>query len=150
MTIHKPHSFYHYTPIQIRFNDIDQLEHVTNSVYQQYYDLGRLSYFEDVLKEHMNWDVEGPVLASISIEFLLPIRLFDKIEVRSKIFEVGNKSIKMTQEIYNHTKGEVSSTSKAVMVNFSNSSGKTLPVPDKWRKQIAEFEKDLSFGVNIK
>lgn len=141
----KEGTFHHIVPIQIRFNDTDQLEHVNNSVYQQYYDLGRLDYFEDVLHEHMNWEVEGLIMASITIDFLMPIRLFDKIEVRSKIYEIGNKSIKMRQEIFNHTTGEVASTSKAVMVNFSNSENTTKPVPGKWRDKIIAFEKDLPF-----
>ncbi|MGD9978293.1 MAG: acyl-CoA thioesterase [Bacteroidales bacterium] len=142
-------SYFHSTPIQIRFNDIDLLGHVTNSVYQQYYDLGRLAYFEQVLLEHMNWDKEGLIMASISIDFLLPIRMFDRIEVRSKIYEMGNKSLKMRQEIFNHTANQVASVSKAAMVNFSNSEKRTLRIPEKWRNRVAAFEKDLFFAVKV-
>ena len=42
-------NYFHNTPIQIRFNDIDQLGHATNSVYQQYFDLGKMAYFDHVL-----------------------------------------------------------------------------------------------------
>jgi acyl-CoA thioester hydrolase len=54
MTEQKLVNFFHITPIQIRFNDIDKLNHVTNSVYQQYFDLGKMDYFNDVLQEQMN------------------------------------------------------------------------------------------------
>ncbi|KAB2870709.1 MAG: acyl-CoA thioesterase [Bacteroidales bacterium] len=145
MTNPKPHEFFHSIPIQIRFNDIDKLEHVNNSVYQQFYDLGKVDYFDLVLGEHMDWNVEGLVIASISIEFLISIQLHDKIEVRSKVYEIGNKSLKMKQEIFNLTTGTVASTSKSVMVNYSNSQMKTLPIPDKWRERISAYEKDLSF-----
>lgn len=145
----KPLSFYHKTPIQIRFNDIDQLSHVTNSVYQQYFDLGRLSYFTEVLGEQMNWDIEGLVLASISIDYLIPIHLWDSIEVATKVCEIGNKSLKMRQEIRNNSTGQVSAISKAVMVCFSNSAGRSLPIPPRWRERIALFEKDLNLGVKI-
>ena len=90
----KEGTFHHIVPIQIRFNDTDQLEHVNNSVYQQYYDLGRLDYFEDVLHEHMNWEVEGLIMASITIDFLMPIRLFDKIEVRARFMRLVTKASK--------------------------------------------------------
>lgn len=145
MTNPKPLEFFHSTPIQIRFNDIDKLEHVNNSVYQQFYDLGKVDYFDLVLGEHMDWNVEGLVIASISIEFLISIQLHDKIEVRSKVYEIGNKSLKMKQEIFNLTTGTVASTSKSVMVNYSNSQMKTLPIPSKWRERISVYEKDLSF-----
>lgn len=139
----KLHKFSHRTPIQIRFNDIDQLSHVTNSVYQQYFDLGRLKYFTEVLHEKMNWEIEGLVLASITIDYLIPIRMWDTIEVLSKVYEIGNKSLKMRQEIFNITTGEVSAISKAVMVCFSNAAGKSIPIPHRWRELIISFEKDL-------
>ncbi len=137
--------FHHIVPIQIRFNDIDKLEHVNNSVYQQFYDLGKVAYFDEVLGEHMDWSIEGLVLASISIEFLIPIKLHDRIEVRSKVCEIGNKSLKLKQEIVNLTTGQVSSTSKSIMVNFSNKKGHTVPIPQKWRDRIIDYEKDLTF-----
>lgn len=140
----KQHSYFHRTPIQIRFNDIDKLSHVTNSVYQQYFDLGRLKYFSDILKEKMNWEVEGLVLASISIDYLIPIRLWDNIVVLTKVYEIGNKSLKMRQEIHNNSTGETAAVSKAVMVCFSNGAGKSIPIPPRWRELILNFEKDLS------
>ena len=136
-------SFNHRTPIQIRFNDIDKLEHVNNSVYQQFYDLGRVAYFDDVLQEQMDWNIEGLILASITIEFLVSIKLHDRIEVRTKVFEIGNKSLKMVQELYNLTTGAISSSSQSVMVNYSNGQGKTLLIPEKWRGRIMSFEGDL-------
>ena len=145
MSSQKAPDFHHSTPIQIRFNDIDRLEHVNNSVYQQFYDIGRVAYFDQILQEQMDWNIEGLVLASISIEFLIPIQHFDKIEVRSKVYEIGNKSLKMIQEIYNLTTGKIASSSKSVMVNYSNSEEKTLPIPNRWREKISTFEKELSF-----
>jgi len=139
----KLHNFFHRTPIQIRFNDIDQLSHVTNSVYQQYLDLGRLKYFTEVLQEKMNWEVEGLVLASITIDYIIPIRMWDSIEVLSKVYEIGNKSLKMRQEIFSNTTGDVAAVSKAVMVCFSNAAGKSIPIPLRWRELILSFEKDL-------
>jgi acyl-CoA thioesterase FadM len=84
-------------------------------------------------------------LASISIDFLIPIKKYDRIEVRTKVYEIGNKSLKMRQDIFNHTTGQVASSSRSVMVNFNNSLGKTLPIPLKWREKIACFENDLTF-----
>ncbi|HPW26657.1 MAG TPA: acyl-CoA thioesterase, partial [Tenuifilaceae bacterium] len=88
MTI-KPHSYFHSTPIQIRVNDIDPLNHVNNSVYQQYFDLGKIAYFNRVLGEHLNLETEGLVLANITIDYLKPITLYDSIEVFTRIYEMG-------------------------------------------------------------
>ena len=35
----------HKTPVQIRFNDIDQMGHVNNTVIMEYFDLGKEAFF---------------------------------------------------------------------------------------------------------
>ena len=40
--------FKHTVPLQLRFNDIDALGHVNNSVYFTFYDLGKARYFEEI------------------------------------------------------------------------------------------------------
>ncbi|MCF0212479.1 MAG: acyl-CoA thioesterase, partial [Bacteroidales bacterium] len=37
----------HSIPIQIRFNDIDQMGHVNNTIIMEYFDLGKSRYFHD-------------------------------------------------------------------------------------------------------
>lgn len=143
----KTNSYFHVTPLQIRFNDFDHLCHVNNSVYQQYFDLGRLSYFNDVLKVKMDWEDEGLILANINIDFQNPIKLYDQAIVRTKIYHLGNKSLKMCQEIFNQTTGEIAALSKSIMVGFSNNTNSTIPVPERWRKMIADYEHDTLFEV---
>ena len=40
--------FHHRTPLQLRFNDVDVLGHVNNTVYFSFYDTGKAIYFSDV------------------------------------------------------------------------------------------------------
>lgn len=141
---HKQHSYLFSTQIQIRFTDIDQLGHVTNSVYQQYYDMGRMTYFNHVFGEQMDWKVEGLVLVSLSLDFFSPIKLGNQIEVRTKICEIGNKSVKMVQEIYNHSTNCVCSKSSSVMVACKNSCSESIAVPERWVKCAKSFEVDLT------
>ncbi len=147
MTEQRLVNYFHITPIQIRFNDIDKLDHVTNSVYQQYFDLGKMDYFNDVLQEQMNWEDVGLILASISIDFVNPIKLFDKIIVRTKIHHIGNKSLKMVQELYNKSTGKIAATSKSTMVGYNNAKEITVIIPERWRKRIITYEHDILFKV---
>ncbi|MDD3892159.1 MAG: acyl-CoA thioesterase, partial [Bacteroidales bacterium] len=73
--------YFHKHPIQKRFSDIDMLGHVTNSIYQQYFDLGRMYYFSEVLNEKMDWQDEGLILVSININFMAQVKLYEDIEV---------------------------------------------------------------------
>lgn len=139
--------YFHSTPIQIRFNDIDQLGHATNSVYQQYFDLGKMSYFNEVLAEQMDWEIQGLILASITIDYINSIKLYDKVIVRSKIYHIGNKSLKMSQDLFDESTGLVAATSSSTMVAFSNNNQSTIKIPERWRERILAFEHDTLFEV---
>ncbi|MFP4556502.1 MAG: acyl-CoA thioesterase [Bacteroidales bacterium] len=135
--------FYHTTPVQLRFNDIDMLGHTTNSVYQQYFDLGRMEYIKDVLEEEMNWQSEGLILVNISISFMSPVKLYDDIEVRTKVIKLGNKSLNMSQQVYNLSTNRVAAESKAVMVGFNGTKEESILLPKRWRSKILAFEKNV-------
>ncbi len=55
--------FKHVTPIQIRFVDIDRLDHVNNACYLNFFELGRVKYFNLVLGNTINWKESGFVIA---------------------------------------------------------------------------------------
>jgi len=137
--------FHHETPVQIRFNDIDIMAHVNNSVYQNYFDLARTQYFEKVFKHKINWHEKALVLAKITIEYKTPIFIDESIVVTSKVFKIGNKSLTMVQQIMNkHTK-EVKAKNEAVLVAYAFKKNKTIPLPDDWKSNIIGFEKDIDF-----
>ncbi len=137
----------HSQSIQLRFNDIDLLGHATNSVYQQYFDIGRMAYFKDVLKDVMDWQEEGLILVNIGINYLTPIKIYDIAEVRTKIVKLGNKSLEMVQQIYNQTSSNIAAESKAIMVGFNGRNEQSIPIPARWREQIVSFEKDIKFDL---
>ncbi len=137
--------FLHKTPIQIRFNDIDIMAHVNNSVYQNYFDLARTKYFEEVFEQKINWKEKALVLAKITIEYLNPILFDEEIVVLSKVYKLGNKSLQMKQEIISVATNEVKAKNDAILVAFRTQENEAIPLSDDWKNKIAFFEKDLSF-----
>lgn len=135
--------YLHSCNLQIRFNDVDMLGHVTNSAYPQYFDLGRMAYINEVFGEQMSWNREGLILVSISINFLNSIKLYDKVQVRTKVVRIGYKSLEMAQDILNETTSRIAATSSAVLVGYNGMEEVSIPIPERWRGQIAKFEKDL-------
>ncbi|OFX88364.1 MAG: hypothetical protein A2W99_07790 [Bacteroidetes bacterium GWF2_33_16] len=138
-------SFYNKIPVQIRFNDFDFLAHVNNSVYQNYYDLARTKYIDEVFKEKMEWNTRGLVLVKVSIEFLRPILMDDNVDVYTKIYKLGNKSLGMYQQIKSTLTSELKSTCDSVMVAYCGDVNTPCPVPEDWRQKIIRFEKDIKF-----
>ena len=132
--------FRHTIPIQIRFNDIDYMGHVSNSAYHQYLDVARIDYFENVLKDKIQWKTKTLILVHFGIDFLSPVFLSDKIKICSKVTKVGNKSISMLQHVIAGDKNELRSPSTCVLVFFDKEGKKAIQVPDNWRQKIEAYE----------
>ncbi len=137
--------FFHRTPIQIRFNDVDIMGHVNNSVYQNYFDYARLRYFEEVFGYRIDWFDKALVLVKIEIEYQQPVQMFDEIGVLTKIFHLGNKSLQMEQLLVGNEQQDVRCSNRAVLSAFSYHEGKAVELPERWRRAIAQYEHDLSF-----
>mgnify|MGYP001259546872 FL=1 len=135
-------TFKHITPIQLRFNDFDALGHVNNSVYLSFFDLGKTSYFMQVLPDvQLNREV-GIVIADIHVSFLLPVYPGENVAVETAVVEVGNKSFKLYQQLIDLDTNEVKCICKTVMVCFDAKTKSTRQISPEWRKVIADFEEN--------
>jgi acyl-CoA thioester hydrolase len=132
--------FKHITPIQLRFNDFDALGHVNNSVYFSFYDLGKTSYFADVLSKLEVAKEVGVVIGHIEVSFLLPVYPGENVAVQTAVVEIGNKSFKLLQHLVNLDTNEIKCICNTVMVCFDAKTKTTRQISDEWRKAMADFE----------
>ena len=134
-------AFHHKVEIQIRFNDIDMLGHVNNAKLQEYFDLGRMGYLQRIFGPNMFVDEDAIVIASIKSDFLAPVLLSDRIEVVTAIYHLGNKSLKMMQQLREVESGNVKTSCEAVMVAINKGSSQSVLIPEQWKVVIRAFEK---------
>jgi|SRR6056297_965199 len=137
--------FFHETPVQVRFNDLDVIGHVNNAVYQNFFDYGRLNYFTDVFGYKMNWRDKILLLVKIEIEYLKPVDLYDKTRVLTKVYQLGNKSLRMRQQIVGEYDEDVRCVNNGILVGYSYPDGVTIPLQSNWRSSIMKYEKDIRF-----
>lgn len=137
--------FYHRTPVQIRFNDVDVMGHVNNSVYQHYFDYARLHYFEEIFGYRMDWFEDALVLVRIEIDFMKPVYMYDPIQILTKVYHLGTKSLKMEQRLVGKEMDDVRCKSKAVLSGFNYRNGESIPLLSEWRERIKRFEEDVDF-----
>jgi acyl-CoA thioester hydrolase len=131
--------FNHRLSVQIRFNDVDIFNHVNNSVYHHFYDLAKLSFFEEVLSNQMNWKDLAFVLASLKVDFIEPIYLDSIIEVQSQIASVGNKSLLLEQQIIDTQNNRIKSHCLATLVCVHPKTGVSEVIPQSWREMIESY-----------
>ena len=135
-------SFRSIIPVQVRFSDVDILGHVSNTVYQNYYDAGKVHYFDEVLPE-IDFVTIGLVGASIKIDYLKPIYMRTKILVETHVTHVGNKSLTMGHQLVEEETGEVLSTCSVVLVCYNIKDKVSMPIPESWKQKIAAYDKDV-------
>ena len=98
-------AFRHSIPVQMRFNDIDVLGHINNSVYFSYYDLGKTAYFTTIRKELLDWQRADVVVANVNCNFYAPVYFGEPISVTTRVESIHEKSFKLHQRIVNLSVG---------------------------------------------
>jgi acyl-CoA thioester hydrolase len=143
MTEHHLSDFHLELPIQIRFNDIDGLGHINNAVYQEYFDLGRIQYLRQTLGNQLGTNDQNLVVVSYKTDFAKPLYLHDEISVLTRVYKLGEKSLRMMQWLVK--KGEESPrvVCDAVMAGFMPTTEKSMVIPDIWRHAFNDFEKGV-------
>ena len=124
--------------IQIRFADVDILGHVNNVNLQHYFDLGKNTYFRDVMHTGLIWRELGIITAATDTSYLAQTRLTDNIYVETAVEKIGTKSITVFQRILSRDTEEVRAESRSVMVAFDFERQVSIPVPEKWKKALEE------------
>ena len=110
--------FHHHMPVQLRFNDIDILGHLNNTVYLSLYDLGKARFFEAVS----------------------PIRSGENIEVYTRCVAIGNKSFTLEQVLIDPACDEIKSRCISVMVCIDPKTQSPVEVADDWRHAQRAFQ----------
>lgn len=132
--------FRHRMPLQIRFNDIDVLGHLNNSVYFTFMDLAKSRYFEAVLGEKPDFGKAGVVIVNVNCDFCAPTFYDDNIEVETAVVAIGDKSLTLEQRVYSADDGVVKCRCRTIMAGFDIRTMTSMPITNEWRGAIEKYE----------
>jgi len=138
-------SYKHHIPIQIRFVDIDRLNHVNNSCYLSFFELGRVSYFNHVFNNLIDWNKSGFVLARTELDHINPIFLNDEVYCYTKVVKLGNKSLSIENLIVKKVNDTYMHCAKGIgiLVAFDYINNLSIEIPESWRNAVMKYEEDL-------
>ena len=136
-----PQDFPYYQEIEVRYADLDTLQHVNNVTIMQYVENARIGYYQAA----GIWDGKirqgfGMVVASVKIDFVSSILFRDPVRVGVKTGRIGGKSINFRFQVENSQSGQVFARGEVVMVSFSQEEQKSVPVSQEWREKLASFD----------
>ncbi|MCM1076915.1 MAG: acyl-CoA thioesterase [Bacteroides sp.] len=133
-------TFRHRMPLQMRFNDIDLLGHLNNSVYLTFMDLAKARYFEDVNGGPVDISRMGIVIVNINANFCAPTFFNEEIEVETATVAIGEKSLTLEQRIYSMPGHQVKCSCRTIMAGFDIRSNTSIPISDEWVKKFETYE----------
>lgn len=122
---------------QVRFRDTDALGHVNNAVYLSWMELGRMAFTDAVLPA-IDWTKVGFILAHVSIDYLEPVFLGDKVTVYMKAGKIGGKSVVLECLITKTDKRGERPAAKGtnIIVAFDYEKNTSVPIPEDWKSAM--------------
>lgn len=126
-------SFAFWTPVTIRYCDMDELGHINNCTYPTYIEVGRVAFLGGLLDGERHPGIDF-ILAHIEIDFLNEGHFPGTIEVGSRILKLGTKS--MTTGFGVFLDGECKATAKCVNIYFRPETRETIVIPPDIRAQL--------------
>lgn len=128
---YSPELFPHWTEIDVRFRDLDPLNHVNNAVFNSYFEEARISFMSDT-PGFKNQFEEGKsfVLAKTTIEYRSPVTYPGKLLIGTGISELGNSSITGVQAIYESRNKKLVATARSKGVWFDLDKQRPARLPE--------------------
>ena len=132
--------FRFYYPVQVRYSDLDAQWHVNNARFLTLLEEARLHYLLDLgLWDGNSFLDLGVIVADIHITYNAPIKLDEEIKIGMRVARIGNKSITIENEILGSL-DDLKARAEVIWVTYDFKEQRSIPVPEKWRKAIQEYE----------
>lgn len=137
---HSDH-FYHWTKIDIRFRDLDPLNHVNNSVFNSYFEEARIDFIYQIPEFKASMESGNSfVLVHIELDYIKPVHFPGAILVGSSVEEYGNSSIIGIQAIYSENTHQLKAIAKTTGVWFDLARNRPARLPEITDKEKFLFK----------
>ena len=120
--------------IMPRFNDIDGLRHINNTVIPQWFEQAKepiMRFFNpEMIVDFEHWNL---IMARMSVYYVSQMKLAE-VEIRTWVSHVGNSSVVIYQEAWQG--GVLGAKGEYVCVHFDFIKNKSVSIPDDIRVNL--------------
>jgi acyl-CoA thioester hydrolase len=124
--------------LEVRFRDCDPMGHVNNAAYLTYLEQARFAHWRDVWGfnfEGLPAGTPGVILARAEIDYRLPARYGDMLEVRIGLERLGRTSFTYIYEVVDQ-KGQLVANARSVQVMYDYTAARPAPLSDELRAKL--------------
>jgi acyl-CoA thioester hydrolase len=129
--------------IPVAWGEMDAFRHLNNIVYLRYFESARAAYFERInFFEYTEQTGVGPILASISCKFRVPLTYPDTVSVGVRVSRIEDDRFAMEYHIVSHKHRKVAAEGDGLIVCFNYTENKKAAIPGELRQRIEKLERD--------
>jgi acyl-CoA thioester hydrolase len=121
--------------IPVAWGDLDAFGHVNNTVYFRWFESARMAFFERIGISPKRPEKVGPIVATTSCDYLVPVEYPATVIVGARVQRIGNTSLVMENEATLEGTPVARGTTVIVLIDYRN--GQKVSVPAEMRAAIA-------------
>ena len=126
--------------LEVRFRDCDPMGHVNNAVYLTYLEQARFAHWRDLWGfdfERLPPGSPGVILARAEIDYRIPARYGDVLDVRIGLERIGRTSFTYAYEVVDQ-RGRLVATARTVQVMYDYVAGAPVAIADELRARLGQ------------
>jgi acyl-CoA thioester hydrolase len=126
----------------VEWGQMDAFSHVNNTIYFRFFESARLEYFGRVgFAKHMESHGVGPILASTSCRFKVPLTFPDTVTIGARVDPetLGEDRFTMIYRVVSHQHGAVAADGEGLIVSYDYNNACKAPVPAQIRQNILDL-----------
>jgi acyl-CoA thioester hydrolase len=122
------------SPIEVRFSDVDAMNHVNNAVTVTYLETARVRMWRECLGTVRHASDFPFILARVAVDYRSPISFGDDVVVRVGVTRVGRSSFTLAYRV--EASGRLAAEAETVQVMFDYASARPVPIDAELRARL--------------
>jgi acyl-CoA thioester hydrolase len=125
--------------VQVRFRDLDPMNHVNNAAYFTYFEIARIAYYGELTGSTDPRDLDM-ILAEATCSYRSPAAYGERLDVWVRTASLGRSSSVFEYRIVEQTTGRLVAIGRTVQVMYDYAAGRPTPMPPELRGRFEAFE----------
>ena len=128
----------------VAWGQMDAFRHLNNTAYFRYFESGRIAYFERLnLLEYMEETGVGPILASTTCRFKIPLTYPDAVSIGTRVSVMEDDRFTMEYLVVSHKHQKIAAEGTGLIVCFDYNQNKKAALPSELKRRIEELESSI-------
>jgi acyl-CoA thioester hydrolase len=125
----------------VAWGQMDAFRHLNNTAYFRFFESGRIAYFEKLnLLEYMEATGVGPILASTSCRFRIPLTYPDTVYIGTQVPATEDDRFTMEYLVVSQKHQKVAAEGNGLIVCLNYRDNKKVPIPIELKERIQKLE----------